>query len=105
MTFPSRLYLSGPMTGLPQFNYPAFTEAAVRLRLQGYVVVSPVKVSGPPGREWHEYLRADIKALVDCDGIALMPGWETSAGAHLELHIAHRLGMSVHFVEDLLRDA
>ena len=42
-------------------------------------------------------MRKDIKLLCECDTILLLPGWEKSKGAHLELHIAHRIGMEVMF--------
>ena len=44
---------------------------------------------------WELCLRLDLRELTTCDAIALMPGWEGSKGAHLELHVAHRLGMEV----------
>ena len=47
-------------------------------------------------------MRADIKALCDCDEIALLPGWENSTGAHVELNLAHRLGMRVVAIEALI---
>jgi hypothetical protein len=50
---------------------------------------------------WDACMRADIRALCLCDVIALLPGWEHSKGAHLELHIAHRIGMEVKMVEAL----
>ena len=40
-----RLYVAGPMTGLPDHNYPAFAEAAARLRAVGYEVESPANSS------------------------------------------------------------
>ena len=79
-----RVYLSGPMTGMPELNFPAFHAAAAFLRGHGYEVINPA-----------ECMRADIKALCDCDAIVLMYQWEISKGAHLELHIAHRLGLQV----------
>lgn len=90
-----RIYLSGPMSGLPDLNFPAFHAEAARLRALGYDVVSPAEVNPDHTMLWEQCLRADIKALCDCDAIALMPGWENSKGAHLELHIAHRLGIKV----------
>jgi Domain of unknown function (DUF4406) len=88
------VYLSGPMSGLPEFNYPAFRAESARLRALGYRVTNPADLN-PDGASWQQCMRTDIKALCDCDAIALMHGWEHSQGAHLELHIAHRVGMRV----------
>jgi Domain of unknown function (DUF4406) len=96
-----KLYVSGPMTGLPDWNFPAFNTAAAKVRALGHEAVNPVDVNPDPATPWEMCLRADIKALCDCDGIVLLPGWEKSKGAQLELHIAHRLQMSVHFIETL----
>lgn len=90
------------MTGLPEFNFPAFHAAARKLRELGYEVANPAEINSETGGDWHYYLRADIKALCDCDTLALLPGWEGSKGAHLELHVAHRLGMEVMAVEKLV---
>lgn len=90
-----KLYLSGPMSGHPELNFPAFRLMAKSLRAAGYDVTSPAELNPDPDADWKTCMRADIKALCDCDGIALMPGWESSAGAHLELHVAHRLGIEV----------
>lgn len=97
----TRIYLSGPMTGLPDLNFPAFNAAAARLRALGYLVANPAEINPDKSADWHECLRADIKALCDCDAIALLDGWETSPGAHLELHIAHRLGLGVFIAREL----
>lgn len=96
-----RLYLSGPMTGLPALNFPAFHAEAARLRALGYDVVNPAELNPDARLPWATCMRNDIKALCDCDLLALMPGWENSAGAHLELHIAHRIGIRVTTVERL----
>lgn len=89
------IYLSGPMSGLPDFNFPAFNELAKILRGKGYNVVNPAEIEEEPGKEWHEYLRKDIRAMMDCDTICLLPGWDKSKGARLELHIALELGFKV----------
>ena len=90
-----RFYISGPMSGLPQCNFPAFHAAAARLRDQGYTVVNPAEFGEESGKTWEQYMRQDIKALCDCDTIYLLPGWHESKGAQLELHIAHRIGMQL----------
>ena len=88
-------YISGPMTGLPELNFPAFHLKAKELRAEGRAVVNPAEIDEAPGRPWHEYMRKDIRLLMDCDTIHMLPGWENSKGARLELHIARELGMKV----------
>lgn len=97
----NRIYLSGPMAGLPDLNFPAFHAEAARLRSMGFDVVNPAEINPGGNKSWEECLRADIKALCDCDTIALMPGWEASKGSHLEAHIAHRVGIKVVPIEKL----
>lgn len=99
-----RLYLSGPMTGLPDLNFPAFHAAAAALRARGWEVVNPAEINPDSSLPWHECMRADIKALCDCDFIVLMPGWERSQGAALELHIAQRLLLEVFTLQGFLDD-
>lgn len=47
-------------------------------------------------------MRRDIAALMDCDTVATLPGWEHSKGARLEVLIAERLGMTVVNAHDLI---
>ena len=89
----TRIYLSGPMTGIPENNFPAFHYWAAKLRIDGYEVVSPAEIQ--EASTWELCLRSDLREMCTCDAIALMPGWEGSKGANLELHVAHRLGMRV----------
>lgn len=96
-----RLYISGPMTGLPEFNFPYFHAEAARLRGLGYEVVNPAELNPDDALPWADCMRKDIAALMECDAIALLHGWENSKGAHLEMHIAHRLGMEILIAKDL----
>ncbi|MCJ1887384.1 DUF4406 domain-containing protein [Pseudomonas sp. LA21] len=89
-----RIYLAGPMTGLPEFNYPAFHAEAARLRQLGYHVENPAEIN-PEGGDWAACMRRDIPQLIACDTIALLPGWDKSKGARLEYHVATELGMQV----------
>jgi hypothetical protein len=41
-----RVYLSGPMTGLPDFNFPAFNVEAERLRRRDHLLERVVAVGG-----------------------------------------------------------
>ena len=88
-----RVYIAGPMTGLPDLNFPAFHAEAGRLRALGYEVANPAEINPDPTAGWQACMRADIAQLVTCDGVRLLEGWERSRGASLEAHIAHSLGM------------
>lgn len=91
-----KIYLSGPMTGLPENNYPAFHAAAATLRAAGHEVVSPAEHPAPlTSTSWEQFMRDDLRAMLGCDCLALLPGWQASRGAHLELHVAHRVGMTI----------
>ncbi|MBN5514128.1 DUF4406 domain-containing protein [Pseudomonas paraeruginosa] len=90
-----RVYLAGPMTGLPDFNYPAFNAEEKRIRALGYFVENPAVNMIYRGSPWETYMRDGIKRLMDCDILALLPGWERSRGANIERNLAITLGMLV----------
>lgn len=91
-----KLYLSGPMTGLPDYNKPSFYRAAAELRVAGHEVVNPAEHDQlPAGAQWADYIRKDLVLLAYCDGIAVLPGWTHSRGARLEVYIATQLGLPV----------
>lgn len=90
-----KLYLAGPMTGLPELNFPAFHAAAARLRALGFEVVNPAEINPDPSSGWHTCMRRDIPHLVTCDGIAMLTGWESSRGAKIERQLAEDLDMFV----------
>jgi hypothetical protein len=81
------------MTGLPEFNYPAFHAEAARLRTLGFEVENPAENPLPADAPWHLCMRAAVRQLVTCDQIATLPGWANSPGAQLEVYIGQRLGI------------
>jgi len=94
------LYLSGPMAGLPEHNFPAFADATKRLRDAGYSVLSPHEIDSQPGKAWAEYLRVDLVEMLNgATALALLPGWENSRGANLERHVAEALGWPIKTVD------
>lgn len=97
-----KIYLAGPMTGLPDLNFPAFHDMADRLRDLGQIVVNPAEINTDPNMCWRECMRADIAQLVTCDAVATLPGWTQSRGATLEVYIASQIGMAVHDAERLV---
>lgn len=120
-----KVYLAGPMTGIPQFNFPAFDAAAADLRERGLDVVSPAELDDPETREaalssedgapgtgshvgetWGDFLARDVKLIADGDieGIVVLDGWERSRGARLETFCAAALdGKPVYHYPDLGR--
>jgi hypothetical protein len=91
-----RIYLSGPMTGVPDFNYPAFHAAAATLRRMDYSVFNPAEsFAGRTDLPRETYLREDVAALANCDVVVLLPGWRSSRGATLEAAIAEACGLAV----------
>src|ERR1019366_749867 len=90
-----RVYVSGPMSIIPGGNLEAFHEASDRLREAGYFVVSPAEMNSVKEQTWEEYLEKDLILLLNCDGIALLPQWEDSRGAKLELAVALKMGKFV----------
>ncbi len=93
-----RLYLSGPITGMPELNRPAFAEAAAKLREAGHTVINPHDVGTPAELlpSWEAQLRDDLVAMLDgADALAQLPGWVDSRGAALEHQVADALGWEV----------
>lgn len=88
-----RIYVAGPMTGLPDFNYPAFNAEAERLRAIGYRVENPA--NNPKQATWQEYMREAVAQLAKCDMVVVLPGWENSRGALIENGLAVSLGIPV----------
>lgn len=94
------LYICGPMSGYPDFNYPAFDAMASLLKSKDYDVINPADIgrdldSRSDSVSYEQYLKASLAALLKCDGIVLLWGWEDSKGAFLERSIAITLKMQI----------
>ena len=112
-----KIYLAGPMTGIPQFNFPVFDTVAAELRALGHTVVSPPEQDPPGVREaalaspdgklsaegliagysWGDILSQDVKEIADggFDAIVLLEGWERSRGARLEAFVGLLCGLQL----------
>lgn len=91
------VYISGPMTGYPDHNYPAFNDAAELLFDYGYDVVNPAdNFDGRKDLTAETYLREDVSQMAKrCNAIYYLPGWQNSAGARVEYAVARALGFAV----------
>jgi hypothetical protein len=105
-----RIYVAGPMSGLPELNYPAFHEAAARLRAKGWHVENPAENPDPhvdASCHWTAYMRMGLSQVATCHAIYMLPGWQKSKGASLEYMVAQQLGMQILIhdqQEDVLRE-
>ena len=117
---PMKIYLAGPMTNIPQFNFPAFDAAEADLTKRGYEVVPPADLHDPEVRAaalasktgsmldlprhltWGQFLAEDIRMIADdgIEGIVVMPGWKTSRGARLETYVGRLCGLPVFRYEE-----
>ena len=95
-------YLAGPMSGLPENNYPTFNNAAHFLRSVGLQVENPAEHNLPENADYNDYLKAGIKKLMNCTTIILLPGWEQSQGAVIERVVAKLLNITVIEWNDIL---
>jgi hypothetical protein len=91
-----KIYISGPMTGIPQYNFPAFDKAEEALRHMGLDVYNPASKGVIEGYEWKDYLKIDIPELFKCDAVAVLHGWEHSRGACFEIFNAQQVGIPVY---------
>ncbi len=88
-------YVAGKVTGLPKDQVKSkFNMISRQLTGMGYQVVRPVGINDND-QPWGETMRNDIKRMLECDEVHLLPDWQESRGAQLERDIAIRLGMQV----------
>jgi hypothetical protein len=110
----TRLYLSGPVSHgghlddrSVEQNIAEFHAASKRLRDAGYHVANPAELTEhlAVDEPWEAFMRLDLAAMLECEGVALLPYWQRSRGARLEQHLALELGLDVRTVEHWLMDA
>lgn len=108
-----KLYLAGPMTGIPKFNFPQFARWTQMLRARGFEIVSPheadpgetqriawASVAGdpselPPTDGPVETALRNVQGIGEVDGLALIDGWHKSAGSQHEVATANRFKLPV----------
>jgi hypothetical protein len=108
-----RCYVAGKMTGVPDWNFPAFFSAAKFMEEQGYEAINPAALDEAAGfplerlkqltpAEFQEFLKGamkrDLEAIQSCDALVLLPGWENSKGARAEKAVAEWGGKRVGYL-------
>lgn len=100
-----KCYISGKITGLPIGDAIAnFNKASQSALFLGYEPINPMNIQ-PDGDEpkndnekWSWFMKADIKAMMDCDAILMQDNWQDSKGAIVEHDLARSLGFNVIYI-------
>lgn len=76
------IYIAGKMSGLPDYNRPAFMQAEKMLKDKGHIVINPAY--NPDGLTHEQYMHICLPMVEVADAIYLLDGWEDSRGAFRE---------------------
>lgn len=91
-----KVYISGPMTGLPNENRDAFELRKKQMIALGFDVVSPPDLDDAedsPGDYGTRLMRDVVSIANDCTHITFLPGSLRSRGAVLERLVAEGKGL------------
>jgi hypothetical protein len=97
-----KIYIAGPMRGLPDLNFPAFDRAALHFGDCGYFVFNPSDMDRAAGDNADDppfiadCMKRDLNVICECTDIALLRGWPHSAGVRPEVALAHLLKLNFH---------
>lgn len=93
-----KLYLAGPMRGLPELNFPTFFAVAERLRVKGHEVFNPAEHQENPF-SIRRALKLDLSWICDhAEAVAFLSGWESSKGARAEHALATALDLTIIYI-------
>lgn len=85
-----KVYISLPITGRSLDDVRTqIDEVSKLLRAHGYVPVSPLEIQPDLNAPYSELMGNDIKALLECDAVIFLDGWEKSKGCRLEHQAAN----------------
>jgi hypothetical protein len=101
-----KIYLSGPMRGYTDLNYPMFNKVTKYLRDKGYEVYNPAEFKHDEPIEKFPIRRAFAEfckyICEEADSIVLLPGWEKSLGVSAELALAKNCKLQIYYAKDFL---
>lgn len=86
-----KVFISGPITGKPNYNRAAFILAEAGLSEQGHTVLSPANIIplyNPEEITQKQYLNICFSMIDACDTVYFLKGWEHSKGSRAELDYA-----------------
>jgi len=90
----ARVYISGPISGIPFNNVPAFVDAERHIRAAGCEPVNPLELAENKGEvEYAQLIENDLLALKTCSFILLLRNWQKSPGARAVKALAEAIGI------------
>jgi hypothetical protein len=91
-----KLYISGPITGVPDYK-EKFSQAAGYLGHLGdeVEIIDPSTFAGEDGWNWADWMLIDLRALRGADALVSLPGSMASRGARVEAEFARGMGIPV----------
>lgn len=94
----TRIYIAGPMTGYPYYNYKSFHDVESQLNAAGYQYINnPARhFHGNQELPWETYIAKAIDVIMNSEAVVVLPGWYKSVGARLEIAIATAIGNVVY---------
>ena len=95
------VYISGPMSGLPNCNREAFHAVHALLETLDNVdkIINPAIL--PPDWSWERCMEYDLAALKEATHVIMLPGYENSKGAMMEYELAKTLNLTIIAMEQL----
>lgn len=98
-----KIYLAGPMSGLPDHNHPAFMDAAATLRGGGNFVFNPAEAN-PIDDSYRAAMAVDLAWISSyAEMVVLLPGFQKSKGCRIEVDLALALEIPIVLYEDALQ--
>lgn len=106
-----KIYIAGPMRGIAEYNFPAFMRAEEVLVREGWEVINPAQIDLDEGfdvdtpqkgltkQDLEDYIMRDIRLVIKCDAICMLPEWGSSDGAYVEHAIARYCDIPVYSID------
>lgn len=91
------VYISGPMTGVLNYNYEQFQRAEEAIKDAGACPFNPHKKGMDRSESFARHMEQDIRDLLKCDAICFLPNWHLSRGALTEAHVAAITGKEIYY--------
>jgi len=90
-----KIYIAGKVTGMEDEARELFRLAEQQLLTRGYYPVNPMALRHDHDKRWESYMREAITAMLTCDSLLMLQGWEHSIGARIEHSLAEHLKMEI----------